>query len=299
MPAPGRIIDLLSRFDSHLHAQEMGDPAFEHARQRGQPRVAAPRREEQAVADLGHALVSQVERIAVAVALLPVRSDVVGPEHRQLRWLERRLVLYQQAAQLAEARGLVHQFGVLRIGAQHLPVVQRNPLRPKQQLAGAQLEAVAAVAQQVMDERVDHQIDEQRRDRDAPAADQREVPGFERPGAEQRIAKGEEVRIVLPHVGVAQRAQLARRDRPGRLVDEGGMQRALGAARAVFGREFGPRQKAAQIGIGGDEPAALVGAQMSQAAGRPEILHRGIIRAPNVPPPGPYTAGSLEAAGAR
>ena len=121
MPAPALVGDALHGLDRHPHAREVRHPALEHGGER--PRALAPRRE---VEQEGEELVAQ-----------EVERRVLRVQHVHLHRGHRRLLLLDEAPEVAEAAGL--RVGLDRggVGGEHLPCLDAHALRPEEELPGA------------------------------------------------------------------------------------------------------------------------------------------------------------------
>jgi len=143
------------------------------------------------------------------------------------------LVLQQEATQRAQAVVLVVLVDHGLVAGQHLPVLHGDALRAEEELGRAQRQHVFRVAQQMAQHRLDHEVDEERRDGDAPAAHELQVPGLQRAGLSQRVAPVQEVGVVLACVGIADARERRGVDGMQRVVVQGPVQAALG--RTGFG----------------------------------------------------------------
>ena len=250
----------------------MVDPGFEHAGQRVEP--GAARR--------------QVDDRVVACLAVPIDRGVVRIEHIELDHARWRLRLGEQPAEVAEAAGRGVHLDDLLIGGEHRTLVQRDDLRPEQQLAGvigkglrhvavhgetAHAQRLGAVEQTA--QRGVHQlVDEQRRYVDARRHEEPQIAVLDDAGGDQAVAEIEHHAIVLARVRIGQRGQTLGRDRLARIVDQRGVQRALGVAGFVDRREFWPRDVGAQEVVGDGELAVVAPRQQVIAGIAPEIGHR-------------------------
>ena len=204
----------------------MGQPALEHAGERGLARARSRHREHEAVADVVRDLVGQVEDEGEAIVGAVEAMRVGVAEDRQAG------EVVVGSAAIGESqdveRGLrtsaVDRF---EVGAEDPAVVQGDALLAEQQLPGAALERVAIAGQQMLDDRRDDAFDEHRRDRDRAAAKEGQVIRLERAGGAQCIAYREVGLVVGASVGVDQGGE-----RSGRLLPAWAARPASGAGDA-------------------------------------------------------------------
>ena len=90
---------------------------------------------------------------------------------------------------------------------------------------------------------------------------------------EQVVAERHHHAPVLARVGIGDRGDLGRRDRPARLGHQRRVQRALDHAGLRRRLQLGPRQIGLEELVGHAEPAAVVAVEQMVAAGQPEIPH--------------------------
>ena len=95
---------------------------------------------------------------------------------------------------------------------------------------------------------------------------------------DQVVAEREHHLPVLARIGVGDRGDLVRRDRPARLGQQRRVQRALGGAGLGRRHQLRPRQIDLEEFVGRNEPAARVAIEQMVAAGEPEVLHCDALR---------------------
>ena len=194
MPAPAFVADLLHRLDGDAGAGEMVDPGLEHA---AQPVLSgAPE--------------TEVEHGIVVLVALPIERAIVLVQHVELDALRRDLGLGQQAAEIAEAAGDIRHLHGLLVGQQDGALVQADRLATEKQLRRPQADGIGAVLEDVAQDHPGHLMDEQRRHRHPPLAEEVEIAPLDRSGLDKQIAEGENDLVVLARVGVGKR-----RDAPG------------------------------------------------------------------------------------
>src|SRR5262245_51035415 len=97
------------------------------------------------------------------------------------------------------------------------------------------------------------------------------------------VAKRDHQGPILARVGIGDHRDLGAGDRTARIVEQRGVQAALGDARIRRRRKLRPREISLEELIGNKEPAAVVTVEQMMPAGEPEIRHaitprRGIAR---------------------
>src|SRR6185369_16329299 len=97
----------------------------------------------------------------------------------------------------------------LAVGAEDAAADDGDALRAVQQLRSAPLEDVSVAVDERSDDRRDHAVEEDRRQRDPATANEREVMRLEGAGALDGIPEREERRVVLARIAIGDRGQLA------------------------------------------------------------------------------------------
>src|SRR5262249_16414471 len=87
------------------------------------------------------------------------------------------------------------------------------------------------------------------------------------------VAKRDHQGPILARVGIGDRRDLGAGDRTARIVEQRGVQAALGDARIRRRRKLRPREISLEELIGNKEPAAVATVEQMMPAGEPEIGH--------------------------
>ena len=222
-------------------------------------------------------LVCQVEHVGGRVGGGCERVGVCGAQDRHLPL--GCAAAREVAHEIELARRLARPVGVLAIGAEDATVDDGDALRAVQQLRGALLDRIGAAVEQLGEDRRDHPVEEDRRQRDLAAADERKVVRLDRPGSQERIAKAEEGLIVVARIVVEDCREVGAGDGGGRLSDQAPVQRSLAGARLFDQRELGKRQQAAQELVSGRQPALAWDAALAARRAPARLVHPTIIGA--------------------
>jgi hypothetical protein len=132
------------------------------------------------------------------------------------------------------------RFDDLGIGEKHRAFMERDLLRPEEQLGRAKHVRIGTSVERVAQDEVDELVEEDRRGLAGAVPDEVEIGRLDARRGEEPVAEGDHHRPVLARLGVGERCDRGLRDRAARRRKEARMQRPLGVAGLVRRHQLGP-----------------------------------------------------------